>query len=244
MQSPCSFTCADGYTPSPSTNPTNCVCKAPYTECNGVCGQFPHGCGSQGLSRRKRDQSTCPAGKTMCGVPNGGKGYDCVDIKTDSESCKCFRSGRACILCGTEDMSLGGGCTVASPFGNNVADGKNCKSIPHVDKVQCDNGSCLVLSCKDGYNVSRSYDSCIQPRLERVRQVRSGDIIDVVLNLLFREGLLVAGLDLVSVRQKLVVIVKVLDGDHVLQALLDLKLIVGFNDLVKLKARLGADLAL
>lgn len=59
---------------------------------------------------------------------------------------------------------------VASPFGNNVADGKNCKSIPNVDKVQCD-GSCKVLSCKNGYEVSRSHDKCVKPRLERARQV-------------------------------------------------------------------------
>jgi len=149
---PCDFTCQSGYSRYPDTNPTDCVCNPPYSECNGVCGHFPRGCSSQGMSSRRRDQSTCPAGKTMCGVPNGGKGHDCVDTKTDRESC--------------------GGCTVPSPFGNNGASGKNCKTIPNVDKVLCDNGTCKVLSCKNGFKVSRSNDSCIQPRLNRVRNAR------------------------------------------------------------------------
>ena len=85
---PCSFTCQDGYTASPSQKPTQCVCKPPYTECNGVCGSFPRGCGSKGFSRRKNDVPTCSAGKTLCGSPNGGKGFDCVDTIGDSESCE------------------------------------------------------------------------------------------------------------------------------------------------------------
>lgn len=89
VQRPCGFNCGDGYTPFPSNNPTQCVCNAPHTECNGVCGSFPRGCSSQGVSKIKRDQlPICAAGKTMCGVPNGG-GVDCVNIDTDKESCKC-----------------------------------------------------------------------------------------------------------------------------------------------------------
>ncbi|KAF9652487.1 hypothetical protein BDM02DRAFT_3075260, partial [Thelephora ganbajun] len=141
IQRPCDFTCEKGYAPSPSTNPTECICHSPYSECNGVCGYFPHGCSSQGFSKDRRDQPTCPAGKTMCGVPNGGEGHDCVDTKIDVESC--------------------GGCTVASPFGNNVADGKNCKAIPNVEGVSCHQGTCKILSCKNGFKVSRSHDSCV-----------------------------------------------------------------------------------
>jgi len=154
IKSPCDFTCDKGYTSSPSTNPTACVCNPPSIVSNGVCGTSPRGAASQ-VPTRKRYYPTCETGKTMCGVPNGGKGYDCVDINTNVESC--------------------GGCVVASPFGNNVADGKNCKTIPNVDEAVCDAGTCKVVSCKNGLNVSNSHDSCVMPRLDRVRQVRSGD---------------------------------------------------------------------
>ena len=90
IERPCDFTCGDGYTPSPATGPTDCICKPPYSECNGVCGNFPRGCSSQSPSKGKRDNPTCATGKTICGVPNGGNGYDCVDIKGDAESCKSF----------------------------------------------------------------------------------------------------------------------------------------------------------
>ena len=85
--SPCSFTCKDGYSAFPSKNPTQCKCSPPLTECNGVCGSFPRGCGSKGFSRRKDDVPTCSAGKTMCGSPSG-KGFDCVNTIGDKESCK------------------------------------------------------------------------------------------------------------------------------------------------------------
>lgn len=58
-----------------------------------MCGSFPRGCGSQGVSRAKRDQSTWSFGKTMCGVPGGGDGVDYVDTYANVESCECFFLG-------------------------------------------------------------------------------------------------------------------------------------------------------
>ncbi|CAL1710940.1 unnamed protein product [Somion occarium] len=39
---PCGISCTPPYVPEGG----QCVCKAPYTSCNGHCGYFPHGCGS------------------------------------------------------------------------------------------------------------------------------------------------------------------------------------------------------
>lgn len=157
--SPCSFTCKNGYTAFPNQSPTQCKCNPPLTECNGVCGSFPRGCGSKGFSRRKNDIPACSSGKTMCGSPNGGKGFDCVNTIGDSESCKWFVLRMRIAMLRTR--FLGGGCMVASPFGNNVADGKNCRNIPHVKDVDCNDGSCVVTSCKDGYEPSSTKDGCV-----------------------------------------------------------------------------------
>ena len=153
-------------------------------------------------------------------------------------------SGRA--HCDAKDVPIGGGCTVASPFGNNVADGKNCKTIHKVERVFCDEGSCKVLSCKDGYKVSRSHDSCVQPRLERVREVRGGQVHDVdsLLSLIVGHGLFVKGYDLVSAKERLNVSVKVFSVDHVLEVLLGEKAIIDeILDLIHLKARLELDVS-
>ncbi|KAH8987194.1 hypothetical protein EDB92DRAFT_1801480 [Lactarius akahatsu] len=34
---PCRFRCIDGFTPSPPSNPTTCVCSAPNVVCNCKC---------------------------------------------------------------------------------------------------------------------------------------------------------------------------------------------------------------
>jgi len=134
---------------------------------------------------------------------------------------------------------VGGGCTVASPFGGNVADGKNCKTIPNVEKVLCDSGTCKVLSCEHDFKVSRFNDSCVKLRLDRVRQARGVEIVDEVLDLLVHEHLLVDAFDVIAAKQRLLADVEVLDCDHVLQALLLEGAIVGIHDLPELKKVLG-----
>ncbi|THH28188.1 hypothetical protein EUX98_g6000 [Antrodiella citrinella] len=39
---PCGFTCDPPYV----ADGDQCVCKAPYSSCNGKCGSYPQGCGS------------------------------------------------------------------------------------------------------------------------------------------------------------------------------------------------------
>ncbi|EPQ51225.1 hypothetical protein GLOTRDRAFT_22182, partial [Gloeophyllum trabeum ATCC 11539] len=141
----CRFECQDGYTaftPSGSSSPTSCTCAAPNTECNGKCGLFPNGCGSQ-AAHKKRTTPKCDADKRLCGVPGGsnGKGWECVDTKSDLESC--------------------GGCMVPSPFSLNVTMGVDCSAIPNVSYVSCNVGKCQVKSCNDGFVPSPTGDSCV-----------------------------------------------------------------------------------
>ena len=91
-------------------------------------------------------------GKAMCGTPSGGEGVDCVKTHADAESCGCFFLDTCVRVVSAERGTVGGGCTVAiSPFGHDMAEGKNCKAIPNVDDVLCDGGGCKVLSFKDGF---------------------------------------------------------------------------------------------
>ncbi|KAJ3486646.1 hypothetical protein NLI96_g4110 [Meripilus lineatus] len=92
---PCGFDCDDGYTPYTPPGqqyPSTCTCQPPKTECNGKCGDFPHGCGSAAPVKRRHarrggSEPVCPVGTEACGV-TGGNGWDCVDTQHDRESCK------------------------------------------------------------------------------------------------------------------------------------------------------------
>ncbi|KAG6856962.1 hypothetical protein H0H87_011632 [Tephrocybe sp. NHM501043] len=137
---PCGFTCKDGYTPYPDYKPTQCICKPPYTECNGKCGQF-QGCPSGYLV--KRDAllgKRCPAGFTACGIPSRGAGsWECLDIQTELESC--------------------GGCAL-SLYGEDIPEGEDCTAIPGVADVSCVRGGCKVHRCMPGYEVTATGASC------------------------------------------------------------------------------------
>ncbi|CAL1710877.1 unnamed protein product [Somion occarium] len=142
----CAFECIDGF--QPYTNPgddkpSDCICSAPLSECNGKCGNFPNGCGSAAPQRRNARRSplpSCPAGQSICGVP-GGKGVECVDTQSDKESC--------------------GACATPSPLtiATQVV-GKDCTALPNVDHVECHVGKCHVHSCKLGFGVTPEQDGC------------------------------------------------------------------------------------
>lgn len=88
---PCDFTCTDGFLPSPIINPKDCVCQAPFSVCNGICGIFLS-CSSQ---KAKRDinwrDATCPHGWSACGVFGASRlDYECVDVNNDLWSCECY----------------------------------------------------------------------------------------------------------------------------------------------------------
>lgn len=40
--------------------------------------------------------------------------------------------------------------------------GKDCSSIPGVNRVSCVSGSCAVYSCSDGWAVNSSGDGCVR----------------------------------------------------------------------------------
>ncbi|KAI0044188.1 hypothetical protein FA95DRAFT_1497509, partial [Auriscalpium vulgare] len=95
---PCGFQCPAPYVQQGS----QCACAAPYTSCNGVCDLFPNGCGSAvpqdplkrnvlagrslGIRTHAEAQTTCRAGETVCGVPRGSLGFECLDISRTLDS--------------------------------------------------------------------------------------------------------------------------------------------------------------
>ncbi|KAA1472643.1 hypothetical protein DENSPDRAFT_193617 [Dentipellis sp. KUC8613] len=155
---PCNYHCKDGFQPqyddgvdcdNPGNNiPKDCTCPPPMSVCNGQCGNFPHGCGSQAPSSRRRRSNApkCDAGKTICGVPGGshGRGWECIDTTSDLESC--------------------GGCAIASPFDSLTSRAKvgvDCSALPHVSSVSCKASACVVEACASGFEPSPAKDACI-----------------------------------------------------------------------------------
>ncbi|KAH9051581.1 hypothetical protein EDB83DRAFT_2316717 [Lactarius deliciosus] len=140
--SPCGFTCIDGFTSSPSSDPTTCVCTAPNVVCNGECvaaGACPT---SSPLKRRWVGSGSCTEmghGWAACGVFGGGaRAWECVDTAHDLESC--------------------GGCVL--PLTPYSPIGQDCTAIPGVADVACHSGECMVRRCLPGYVVSRDGNSC------------------------------------------------------------------------------------
>ena len=80
----------------------------------------------------------CPSAMKSCplyGSTSGRgflKGYECIDIQNDLESC--------------------GGCALnESPFGQPSADGgRDCSAIPFADDVRCRRGVCVIGECLAG----------------------------------------------------------------------------------------------
>ncbi|KAI0916165.1 hypothetical protein AcW1_009987 [Taiwanofungus camphoratus] len=160
---PCGFQCEPPYVKEDG----QCVCPAPLTTCNGVCGSFPHGCGSAtpcatslsgransyvqkridtpaGITTLGEAQLACQKHETVCGVYGGSsKGFECLDVNVQLESC--------------------GGCTVPNPFSpatNTSAVGRDCTTIAGVDSVSCIAGRCAVASCTKGWVVSADGEEC------------------------------------------------------------------------------------
>ncbi|KAI0044187.1 hypothetical protein FA95DRAFT_297109 [Auriscalpium vulgare] len=153
---PCGFQqCSAPYVEQDS----QCVCAAPYTSCNGVCDVFPNGCGSAvpqnpgkrnvlagrslGITTQAEAQTTCQIGETVCGVPRGSVGFECLDLARTLDSC--------------------GGCMYPSPFllpSEQEPQGKDCSVLPNALDVGCVAGGCVVRRCKTGFSVSAAGDAC------------------------------------------------------------------------------------
>ncbi|KAH9012733.1 hypothetical protein EDB84DRAFT_1642472 [Lactarius hengduanensis] len=130
---PCGFTCTDGFTSSPSSDPTTCVCSEPNVVCNGEC---------VASGARWVGSGSCTEmghGWAACGVFGGGaRAWECVDTAHDLESC--------------------GGCEL--PLTPYSPVGQDCTAIPGVADVACHSGECIVRRCLPGYVVSHDGNSC------------------------------------------------------------------------------------
>ena len=163
---PCGFTCTNGFSAYPPSNPTACVCHAPNAVCNGQCGS-PGACPSSispaVADRRRRwlGSGSCTEmgpGWAACGVFGGGaRAWECVDTARDLESCECACPGVTTLH--PRFFFSGGGCafplTPHSPFG------QDCTGIPGVADVACQSGKCRVWRCMPGYVLSLEGTHCI-----------------------------------------------------------------------------------
>jgi hypothetical protein len=160
VQSPCAFTCEDGYTPSPSTNPTQCNAasgsQGASNPSSGSQNPSNPSSGSQGASKpNRRDQPQCP---TDCnGIPNA------LDVVCNQGVCNVLSCKAGYAVSPAHDS-----CVQARP---NRRDQPmcpaDCNDIPNALDVVCNQGACNVLSCKAGYAVSPAHDSCVQTRPNR-----------------------------------------------------------------------------
>ncbi|KAI0037172.1 hypothetical protein K488DRAFT_39635, partial [Vararia minispora EC-137] len=134
--SPCSFRCPPPYV----LQDGQCACSVPgYTECNDVCGRFPH----VRIATYAQAAQTCEAYESVCGVHDGAKrGFECLDVTRNLESC--------------------GGCMIPHPFsdGEQIANGTDCSAIPSVLSVTCEGGRCAVRDCHAGFRVTADGASC------------------------------------------------------------------------------------
>lgn len=97
-----------------------------------------------GLRRLDLEElASCPIpGERKCLVAGmgdglGNKAYECIDTSNQSDSC--------------------GGCVLEG-------DGEDCSQLPNVSSVRCELGSCQILSCANGYELSFLGESCIMAR--------------------------------------------------------------------------------
>ncbi|KAF8258249.1 hypothetical protein EI94DRAFT_1623640 [Lactarius quietus] len=116
-RNPCAFNCESPYVEKDK----ECVCPAPYKLCNGICGKYPHGCGSaaphpySGYGKRLSPElqarshgvfsnddalATCRHGETVCGVYKGSSAFECLNTHIALESCKCNPRGIGFFVCG------------------------------------------------------------------------------------------------------------------------------------------------
>nr|XP_031862708.1 uncharacterized protein CI109_001719 [Kwoniella shandongensis]KAA5529780.1 hypothetical protein CI109_001719 [Kwoniella shandongensis] len=155
----CFVTCAPypffTANPRPATNDFECVCTTAYdsTGTNDNCGPdtlfgFQHVPQASGIAKRrlrarlnlaKEEEAKllCPRGTTACVVPSSEDAYECVDTRSELESC--------------------GGCLYGT-FGdnaNNATVGVDCSTLPGaaMGASTCLLGSCNVFACQAGHNL-------------------------------------------------------------------------------------------
>lgn len=178
---PCGFTCTNGFSASPPSNPTACVCSAPSVVCNGQCGS-PAACPSSVVTNKQRrwvGSGSCTEmgpGWTACGVFGGGAlAWECVHTTRDLESCECACPPAVFVTHSTffvfqTNLNVnysGGGC--AFPLTPYSPIGQDCTAIPGVADVACQSGKCSVRHCMSGYVRSHDGSGCT-PTHEHISQ--------------------------------------------------------------------------
>ncbi|KAG8736947.1 Dihydroxyacetone synthase [Ceratobasidium sp. 414] len=147
--------CPDGWVPTPSGR-TCRKCPA-NTYANGDdCTPCPDGqtsspgstsCGPQPSKRAVSPVSdTCSLtpGYQRCPVLTGGGGTECVNVLTTPDSC--------------------GGCVGPDGVDDKLFTGQDCSAIPNVDRVECEQGRCKVVSCRSGYTPGQGTCALITKR--------------------------------------------------------------------------------
>ncbi|GBE85220.1 hypothetical protein SCP_0704060 [Sparassis crispa] len=151
------------YSPPGSTSPSQCQSGTGFvTSCTmsgSTCPSVTPSPVSSGPPRRRAiKRQLCPKDHKNCPVygMSGLRGYECVDIHNDLESC--------------------GGCAGNdSPFGQRAEDGgRDCSAIPNVDFVSCQGGKCIIENCSEGYVLSANGEECT-PFFDRVSLQMNGN---------------------------------------------------------------------
>ncbi|KAI0629838.1 hypothetical protein C8Q77DRAFT_270120 [Trametes polyzona] len=122
------------------------TCKMLGKNCPNTGGSFP-----SGYHRRAAKRKECGPGEQSCpvyglrGVGGQGyiRGYECVDVLNDLESCG------GCVGLG-DDAGAGAGEA-----------GRDCSAIPNVDSVTCRRGTCVIGRCAPGYSLSYDGARCV-----------------------------------------------------------------------------------
>ncbi|KAG8944078.1 hypothetical protein FRC04_002218 [Tulasnella sp. 424] len=128
--------------PSLDQTITMTACRRPIDRVNRslsiAVASNPTGSGPVGspVARKKRDMH-CTRGLQACPRYAGRGGFECINTRSDPESC--------------------GGCRDLDGKGS----GSDCTAITGVSVTRCVKGSCVIDSCKKGYTKSLDGSSCV-----------------------------------------------------------------------------------
>ena len=118
------------------------------------------------MTSRELAKHVCPDGLFGCPIAESGtvsrlptnltslveQGFECVDLKADLKACGgCASVDRAYVNVRCVNMSA----LMNPPFSHD------CTSIPGVQGVSCENGACVVLSCKSRFTLDSQNNTCV-----------------------------------------------------------------------------------
>ena len=176
--SPCEFTCTNGYTTSPSTD---CVCEVPNVVCNGNC-VAPGACPSSQTTVKKRwvGSGSCTEKEydwAACGVFGRAHGPGSASTPHAIWRAVCVPGlavARTTHFFFITKTSSGGFVFPLTPFSPI---GQDCTALPGVADVSCLSGECAVHRCMPGYALSHDGTHCIpaQDHISRPHVAMPGD---------------------------------------------------------------------